>query len=140
MSKKAEPFRHFTIDARVWNSDVVVMIGGERRQRSRVLEKAGVPADSRDYWLGRMYDCAYGNDNFGALTMFTEAVPWDVYVFFPKTPDRADIETVCSVTHELLHAAIAILRRKNITLCPESEEAYTYLTEHLTRKFWGELK
>ena len=36
-----------------------------------------------------------------------------------------------TIVHEVVHASVAILKRVGISLCPESEEAYTYLIEYL---------
>lgn len=40
-------------------------------------------------------------------------------------------ETHSTITHEVVHASIEILKSIGINLCPKSEEAYAYLIEHL---------
>lgn len=37
-----------------------------------------------------------------------------------------------TIVHEAVHASVAILKKIGISLCPESEEVYTYLIEYLT--------
>lgn len=130
--------KKIVIDARVWNSDVIVMIGGTAKEWGRLFDREHVATDAKAYWLERMAACTYGRGQFGAITMFSESTPWQVYVYLPTKP-RKTVEGLCTVTHELLHVAIAILRRKNVPLTVETEEAYTYLTEHLTRSLWKAL-
>lgn len=40
--------------------------------------------------------------------------------------------TYSTIVHEVVHASVAILKRIGVSLCPESEEVYTYLIEYLT--------
>lgn len=47
----------------------------------------------------------------------------------PTTP-----ETIAVLIHEISHATNRILRDAGISLTAETEEAYTYLLEHLTRE------
>jgi hypothetical protein len=135
---KVSSLRTIVIHVHVWNTDVIVFIGGTAKQRDKVLERERVPADTRAFWSERMESTNFGYGQLGALTMFSEATPWHAYVYFPATP-RKTVEGISQVTHEMLHVAIAILRRKDIPLVRETEEAYTYLTEHLVRLLWEAL-
>lgn len=46
-------------------------------------------------------------------------------------PELEYIEDIGSMTHEILHIVFFILGESGIKLTPDSEEAYTYYTEHL---------
>lgn len=129
--------RTITLDAMAWNSEVIVIIGGDRGGWLPLFKSERVKKQNRNYWAERMEGCSFGRGQHGAITMFAHETPWHVYVYFPKKPRLKDVEANCTVVHEFMHAAIAILRQKQVTLCAESEEAFTYLTEHLVRSFWA---
>lgn len=135
MKGRVERFRNIRLDVGPWNTYVSVFIGGERRQRMAVIARCKVPESYAQHWAERMRD-----KKDGALTMFTEETPGNVFVYFPRTPKHDNAQDLGAVAHEMLHVAVAILRRKGITLCHESEEAFAYLTEFLVREFWAEMK
>ena len=128
--------RIIKLKAAIWNSDVVVLIGGNPTQHIRQFKRYGVKKDVRDWWLERI---ATQRKTGGAITMHDHAMPWYVFIYFPKKPKLKCAEDIEQVTHELLHAAIHILRKKGVSLVPESEEAYTYTLGFLVREFFKKL-
>lgn len=136
MKKRPEKYREITIDSECWNTYVSVMIGGDRRQRRALLYRCKVGDDAADRWLDHMRDL----DPRGAVTMYDDVgTPGNVFVYFPTIPKNTDPQDLGSVTHEMLHVTNRILRQKRVTLCHESEEAFTYLTEYLVRELWAQV-
>lgn len=129
--------KSFKIKCDVWNSEVIVMIGGKRRQHRSILKKARVEDDLRNRWLSILDSSRKAG---GALTMFSHETPWYAFVYF-SSHDTTDGHTqIGTVAHEMFHAASAILHRKGVTLGRKSEEAYAYLIEHLTREYWRQVE
>lgn len=128
--------RVITIDARVWNSDVIIFIGGRPAQHARKFKRYHIKKDIRDWWEERI---ATQRKIGGAVTMHDHSKPWYVFIYFPTKPKVKKADDIEQATHELLHAAIHILRKKGVSLVPESEEAYTYLQGFLVREFFERL-
>lgn len=129
MRKRPHPFGHFVIENLLWNQYILVMWGGERRQRKRVLEANHAPARFLDYWLERMAAETWGAN-------YREGRAGWLYIYFAKCPDPAHEEDRAGVAHELLHATLHRLRSVGMTLSDDSEEAFCYSNEWLHRAAW----
>lgn len=129
-------FRVITLKTKVWNTDVVVFLGGSAKQHERTFKSHEIKKDVRNYWHERIDILRKSGGGFCGHEW---AQPWYVFIYLPKKPSLKDAGDIEQVTHELLHAAIHILRKKAVTLCPESEESYTYLFGFLVREFFKRL-
>jgi hypothetical protein len=63
-------------------------------------------------------------------TTFTSINGYPTIVWLPRADD------ISIVHHELLHATIDIMRRVNIPLNDETEEAFTYELQYLSNEFY----
>lgn len=59
-------------------------------------------------------------------------------LYMPNEPE--DIDGLVTLNHEILHCTIALLRRVGMSLSFDSEEAYTYLHEYITRMIYSKLR
>jgi hypothetical protein len=126
------PYRRHVIDARVWNSDVIILIGGSQKQWRKTFIASGIPTKSIDNWIPHMEALTPR----AATTLFTPDVPWYCHVYFTRDPTHKAVD-VGAVAHELFHVVANLLRQKHLDLYWQSEEAYAYFLEYLVREFWS---
>lgn len=124
-------FLYHTIPVRIWNSTVVVLIGGTEEQIRARLRPHNLKASVVDDMVAEIDN---RRETAGACCIFSDSAPWYVFIWFPAL--ERTVEFSSGVAHELLHTTFRILNRKGVRYCYDSEEAYTYLLEHLTLEFW----
>lgn len=71
--------------------------------------------------------------------MYSHETPGNVFVYFPRGLRHDDPQDLGAVAHEMLHVTHKILTNKGLTLSNETEEAFAYLHEYLTRELWAKL-
>lgn len=80
------------------------------------------------------------NENFGHLESTYEGLGGACFysyddlhfVFFKSKPNS--VQDFSVIVHECVHLADRILHRRGLKLCPETEEAYTYLVQFLFKE------
>lgn len=56
------------------------------------------------------------------------------YIIWIRPVKHKDSELFATISHETLHFVFKMLSHTGLKLCEESEEAYTYLHEHITQE------
>lgn len=119
------------INTLTWNAYVIVLIGGRRSQWLHCFDGLHIERKLAEFWCDHME----GLPDRGATVLFDPKHPGYCHVYFPRI-DLKSAEFEGAVAHEMFHATYAILRKNQVQLHPESEEAFAYLLEYLTREFW----
>ena len=78
---------------------------------------------------------AWHNEDDAATTQLSSGFQIISLPGIPSTPDDIAI-----LAHEILHAASFILRRAGIEHTESTEEAYAYLTQHITKQAYTKMK
>jgi hypothetical protein len=107
----------FTIPGKTFDLDVVVVI-------EKDVDKA--------YQVVRGIDTTATIDDFDARGVtFTNGS--SIVVWMPKVEDQI-------VSHELLHATVAIMNWAGVPLTDQTEEVYAYQLQYLTNEFYKHQK
>ena len=116
-----------------WRALVIILIGGTHEQHVDAFRKHRLPKSEQislaDYIRDDMRHTA-------GVTLQSSHRPRRQFIYFAKRPNVSKGETANVVSHELLHAAIHILKGSGIKLNDGSEETYTYLLGYLIEQFW----
>src|ERR1043165_4650777 len=111
---------NFTISLIIYDFDVMVSLGESDKELFSRLKKLKIPKS--EYTQMKM-DC------YGKYMMFSNKTS---LIRLPKVPSTP--REYGTLSHEILHCVIQIMRTVDIPLTESSEEAYTYLQGYLTQK------
>lgn len=117
----------FIVICETWNVEVLVLIGYNSKEVNRVLMKV----------MGSAPDDLHEIDKSGATgrTYWKTSSTFVVWLkSWPKTAFHYGV-----LQHELFHVVDNALRGKGIKLSDESDEAYAYMMESLTRMTYAKL-
>lgn len=125
----------FIVTADPYKQDVLVILNGQFSDAIKFFKKCGTPnakinlehiekakkedetAYIDDHVLHKGNACLYTELPYGYVMVLSHSNTW--------------IESVENVAHETMHLTHYIARKVGLTLCKESEEAYTYLQGHV---------
>lgn len=105
--------KQFTIYGNTFDLDVQVIINNDINKSFKIIKKIDTSATINDF-DARGVTFTNGNS---------------IVIWMPKIDHQI-------VSHELLHATIAIMNWANIPLNDSTEEAYTYQIQYLTNEFY----
>lgn len=120
-----EKITTFVVDEDLYHTQVLFLLSPDTLQ-------------ARDFTRSLFNDTSITGDDFFKNEGTTFENGGYIMVWLPKAPESTAEQAVLS--HELLHVTIGILRRVGIPLAMESEEAYTYLIQHLTNNFYKQIQ
>lgn len=115
-----------TISIDLYSSDVMVHFGSRKELRkaiARIFNKDTTKAIAKEFvgdYLGRTVLLPNGS----------------VILYMPKSPST--IEDYAVLQHEIFHVAFFVLERIGIALSEDSDEAYSYLIQFLTKRILEE--
>lgn len=124
----------FTVKCIPYGHSILFALDEEQRTINRHLrqalhlDRATVEAfDQIDKWRGkRPHDVATCYDIANGPAAGAQIIRYDSKVL--------NGQAIALLVHEILHAASFILRRCGIEHTSETEEAYTYLVQHITQQ------
>lgn len=121
--------KHFLVHVDVYNVDIVFCSGMNESEIKTTLKKvAGKNYDQFNETFLDHWD--KGKQNVGRMCHFMGG-----FVIMMKPKECKGFRMFVSVlVHELSHVTHYLLRDRGMELSQETEEAYTYLVEYLTRQ------
>jgi len=129
-------FQSHLITVDQYQAKVTLLIGGTHEQHVEAFKRRRVAkqesSELADYCRDQMKDCL-------AVVLYTASRPGAFFVYFPQKPDLTRPAVVGTVSHEMFHVTIGILRRAEVRLTDASEEAFAYLHGHLMQEVWKKL-
>lgn len=117
---------NFIVPLVIYPFDIMFSIGETNKQFKRSL-KENLPKDAykccvEDAWL---FDFE-GRDNGKSMILSSG----QTICRLGKTPSKG------TTAHEIFHCVEFILRKLQMKLCPENDEAYAYLIGYVTEQFY----
>lgn len=126
----------FLINATPYKQDIVVVLNGQFSDAEKYMKKLGgkaVEKNLKHIRKARKQDKELYADDYelqcGKARTY-HGLPVGYVVLLSH--ENGWIETVNSVTHEMIHIGHYVLKRAGIELNDDTQEAYTYLVAHLT--------
>ncbi len=77
--------------------------------------------------------------DFSAVTLISGEHSGRMFIYFPKAPDLTKPRSVDTISHEVMHCVVAIMKRAQIRLTDTSEEAFAYLMGQIMHDIWTRL-
>lgn len=125
----------FIVTADPYKQEVLVILNGQFSDAIKFFKKSGTPNAKINLEhikeKQKEDDTAYIDDHIphkGNACLYTE-LPYGYVMVLSHSNNW--IESVENVAHETMHLIHYIARKVGLTLCKESEEAYTYLQGHV---------
>lgn len=128
----------FVVTADPYKQDIIVVLNGQFSDAVKFLKK--LKSDNANENIEHIKKLqkedkeAYIDDHKlhkGCAVLYTE-LPWGYVMVLSHS--NSWIESVENVAHETMHLTHYIARVVGLTLCKESEEAYTYLQGHVMKQ------
>lgn len=116
---------NFVIDCQIYPYDIMVSIGEDDKTLHRKMKRVNVEGDYSEVSLE---GCQ------GRCVMFKRGEIILRLKTYPKTPTEYG-----NLAHEVFHAAEFLLRRINMPLTYESDEAYAYLIGYITEEIYKKI-
>lgn len=122
--------KNFIVNLKVYPFDIMFSFGETDELLNKALKKSRVPLDD----IKEVID--YTNKRTKLASFQITEKGWSLIRLknFPKTTKDYSI-----LQHEIFHAVYHILKRIGINLCDDSDEAFSYLTEYITREVYEKL-
>ena len=116
--------KSFIIDYKIYPFNVLFTFGQQDEQVITQLKKQGVKDPT---------DCTVHGE--GRCIMYSEGATMIRMNVVPKYPRQYAI-----LQHEIFHAVDFLFNRIGIRLCENSNEAYAYLIEYLTKEAYEQIR
>lgn len=109
---------NFEINISIYKTDLLVIVGGSKKERKKILLK---------YYSKREIDDLFDKTVFHEATTIQHS-SGSLILFFDENPKTSNF-WMSVLAHEVFHAASFIMKRVDIPLSDDSEEAYAYLQQ-----------
>ncbi|RKT01091.1 hypothetical protein [Chryseobacterium defluvii] len=109
---------NFEINVSVYKTDILVIIGGSSKERKKILTK---------YYSKSEIENLFENTVFHEATTI-QHTSGSIILLFNEKPNQNNF-WLSILAHETFHVSSFIMRRVNIPLSQDSEEAYAYLQQ-----------
>ena len=118
-------FIYKKIEVVPYRVDLHLLYCNEDRFRKKIISLFGNIGGLNDEWFSDVGHLA------GFHTIVEDKASRD-YIIWIRPVKRKNSELFATISHETLHFVFKMLNHTGMKLCEESEEAYTYLHEHIT--------
>lgn len=119
--------KNFLVNVDVYKIDIIVFVNGSKNEILKGL-KTIIPKHYKDFNDTEL-------DDWGLDTTEGRMIPFKGgFIVLLKAKKDYFRKFVGTLSHEMIHVCHYILRERRIPLSEDTEEAYTYLAEHLIRE------
>jgi len=126
----------YSFVAKPYTSRITLLIGGAEEELFDQFKQRRLP---RHEALEFARFCKAEAKDFRAVTLISGHNSGRMFIYFPKAPDLTKAAHVDTISHEVMHCVVAVMKRAQVRLTEASEETFAYLMGQIMHDVWDRL-